>query len=71
MNQPRVRQRHPATGSKDDLDGLAALLVPLTVAMDSIRLWSEESEESDGHKREEKSEETADRGSVSPRTVGG
>ena len=70
MSQPRARRRHPATGLKEDQEQADHNLVPLTVAMESIRLWSYQ-EESQGQKREEKSEETVERGSVSPRTVGG
>ena len=71
MSQCRPRRRHPASGPKD-LDSSHSL-VPLTVAMDSIRLWSCQ-EESGGKKREEeRSGETAERDSLSvlPPTVGG
>ena len=64
-----TRRRHPATGSRDEQED-ELVLIPLTVAMDSIRLWSSK-EESDGRKREEKSEQTGERGSASQRTVGG
>ena len=65
----RTRRRHPASGGKD----LETSLIPLTVAMDSIRLWSSE-EQSGGEKTEgKKSGETAERGSLSAssRTDGG
>ena len=70
MSQSRARRRHPASGAKDD-PGLETSLVPLTVPMDSIRLWSDKEEFVGKKREEEKSEESGERGSVSARIVGG
>ena len=70
MSQPRARRRHPASGQSDD-PGVETSLVPLTVAMDSIRLWSFQEEAAGKKREEEKFEGTAERGSVSLRIVGG
>ena len=70
MRQPGARRRHPATGQRED-PGPETFLVPLTVAMDSIRLWSDKDESAGKKREEEKSGETAQRGHVSTPIVGG